>query len=59
MGLDPFVRDTMRGTSPAPTVPVMPTGDETETETEITADGGQRRDLPERTFGAPLVPDCS
>lgn len=49
----------MRGTTPAPMVPKMPTTRDTETETHVAADGGQSRDLPERTFGAPLVPDCS
>jgi hypothetical protein len=49
----------MRGTTPAPLVPEMPTTRDTETETHVAADGGQSRDLPERTFGAPLVPDCS
>ena len=51
----------MRGTTPAPMVPEMPTSRDTDTETEthIASDGGERRELPERTFGAPLVPDCS
>lgn len=58
MGLDPS-RLIMRGTTPAPMVPEMPTSRETETETELASDGGARRELPDRTVGAPLVPDCS
>ena len=50
-----LVRDTMD--QPAPLVPQMPTPTETPEETCPTADGGERRQLPERTFGAPLVPD--
>jgi hypothetical protein len=44
--------------APAPLVPEMPapTTDDTE-ESGPRADGGERRTLPERTFGAPLVPD--
>jgi hypothetical protein len=49
----------MRGTTPAPIVPEMPTSRDTDTETHVASDGGARRQLPERTFGAPLVPDCS
>ena len=49
----------MRGTTPAPMVPEMPTSRDTDTETHIASDGGERRELPERTFGAPRVPDCS
>jgi hypothetical protein len=26
---------------------------------DLTSDGGESRSLPERAFGAPLVPDCS
>lgn len=33
--------------------------DATGTQSEPRLDGGERRSLPERTFGAPLVPDCS
>jgi hypothetical protein len=40
-------------------VPEMPTTDDTDTETHVASDGGARRELPERTFGAPLVPDYS
>lgn len=49
----------MRGTTPAPMVPEMPTSRDTETETHIASDGGESRTLPQRTSGAPLVPDCS
>jgi hypothetical protein len=52
-----IVRDTMRQQPPAPLVPEMPTPTETPDEPRPTADGGERRSLPERTFGAPLVPD--
>jgi hypothetical protein len=52
----------MQRTSPPPLVPEMATETEPTTETAATAataDGGERRTLPERTFGAPLVPNCS
>lgn len=49
----------MRGTAPPPIVPEMSSSDEPPVEPEITSDGGEPRSLPERTFGAPLVPDCS
>jgi hypothetical protein len=29
------------------------------TSSEFRSDGGEHRSLSERTFGAPLVPDCS
>jgi hypothetical protein len=61
MPLPSIVRDTMREMTPAPLVPEMPTpttDDAEETTTRPTADGGERRTLPGRTFGAPLVPDC-
>jgi hypothetical protein len=59
--------------TPAPLVPEMPTptteapqqtadsGAERRAEPRrrtTRADGGERRTLPERTVGAPLVPDC-
>lgn len=48
----------MREMTPAPLVPEMPTPTtESTTDPKPTADGGERRTLPERTFGAPLVPD--
>ncbi|WP_276259127.1 hypothetical protein [Haloglomus litoreum] len=47
----------MRQQAPAPLVPEMPTPTEAPDEPRPTADGGERRSLPERTFGAPLVPD--
>ena len=63
----------MREMTPAPLVPEMPTPTETEETRRTAdggeerrsesrrgakrADGGERRALPERTFGAPLVPD--
>jgi hypothetical protein len=40
-------------------VPVMPTESTETSDREVEADGGEERALPERTFGAPLVPDCS
>ncbi|WP_185977315.1 hypothetical protein [Haloglomus irregulare] len=46
-----------REMTPAPLVPEMPTSTTETEETRPTADGGERRALPERTFGAPLVPD--
>lgn len=49
----------MRGTSPPPLVPEMTTESETTTEPELSSDGGERRALPERTYGVPIVPDCS
>jgi hypothetical protein len=55
----------MRQRSNAPLVPEMPTPTTTEPElttdtaTAPVADGGERRRLPERTVGVPLVPDCS
>jgi hypothetical protein len=52
------VRSTMRGTSPPPIVPEISTTEERTTEPGTTSDGGDRS-LSERTFGAPLVPDCS
>jgi hypothetical protein len=69
-------RLTMRGTSPPPIVPEMPTTDEPtaspevssdggeasearRTSSEFRSDGGEHRSLPERSFGAPLVPDWS
>jgi hypothetical protein len=65
MSLDLFGRCTMRQRSNAPLVPEMPTPTTTEPElttdtaTAPVADGGERRRLPERTVGVPLVPDCS
>jgi hypothetical protein len=58
IGLAPFGGDVTREMAPAPLVPEMPapTTDDTE-ESGPRADGGERRTLPERTFGAPLVPD--
>ena len=61
----------MRQMTPAPLVPEMPTPTTETEETRPPgeerrsgsrrgakrADGGERRALPERTFGAPLVPD--
>jgi hypothetical protein len=35
----------------------MPTPTTDPTEPDTAPDGGERRPLPERTFGAPLVPD--
>lgn len=52
-------RYVMRGTTPPPMVPVMPTESTETSDREVEADGGEERALPERTFGAPLVPDCS
>lgn len=54
----------MRPNSDAPLVPETPTettGPELADATEPApvADGGERRRLPERTVGVPLVPDCS
>lgn len=49
----------MRGTTPAPTVPVMPTESGPTTDPDVEADGGEKRSLPGREQGAPLVPDCS
>lgn len=51
--------DVMRGTAPAPIVPEMPTDTGSTSEPEIESDGGEPRTLPQRTFGAPLVPDYS
>lgn len=50
--------DTMRETA-APLVPEMPTESETTPDPAVTSDGGERRALPERTYGVPIVPDCS
>ena len=49
----------MRGTAPPPLVPEMVTETEPPAGTAATPDGGERRTLPDRTFGAPLVPDVS
>jgi hypothetical protein len=68
MSVADVVRSTMRGRSPPPIVPEMPTvesepvaeGDGTRrTSSGVRSDGGAHRSLPERAFGAPLVPDCS
>jgi hypothetical protein len=59
MSVGPVDRSTMRGRNPPPIVPEMSTTDDPAAEPEISSDGGERRSLPERTFGAPLVPDCS
>ncbi len=52
-----IARSMTREMTPAPLVPEMPTSTTETEETRPTADGGERRALPERTFGAPLVPD--
>jgi hypothetical protein len=48
----------MEQMAPAPLVPEMPTvTTESCQYTGRATDGGTKRPLPERTFGAPLVPD--
>lgn len=55
-----FVAGTvMRGTTPAPIVPEMATDTDSSSEPNLEGDGGEPRTLPQRTYGAPLVPDCS
>ncbi|WP_255151254.1 hypothetical protein [Halorarius halobius] len=48
----------MRGTSPPPLVPEMPTETTTTSDPALAADGGERG-AREQVFDAPLVPDCS
>jgi hypothetical protein len=47
----------MRGTTPVPLVPEMPTDGDIEMERSVASDGGESRNLPKQTFGAPLVPE--
>ena len=48
----------MRGTSPPPLVPEMPTDSTDSSELQLAADGGAAV-AHERVFDAPLVPDCT
>jgi hypothetical protein len=49
----------MQGTTPVPLVPEMPTDEDIDMERSVASDGGESRNLPKQTFGAPLVPDYS
>jgi len=40
-----------------PLVPEMPTDGDIEMERSVASDGGESRNLPKQTFGAPLVPE--